>query len=305
MHATFEVILQAYGFEKGYALVTQIAGNVAAFDEGGSASSRAVAFGQCAYGLSIDLYAWELVAALGESRIGFVLPAEHTVITPDPISILKGAPHGKLAQRFVEYVLSEEGQRLWYLEPGAEGGPRKYSLRRLPVRRSLYEAGLESSVTVNPFTWGRGFRYDAALHKKRAGVMEDLMRATILDVHHELRTAWRAVIDAGEPADLVADFSEAPVTGSELLRLAEQVWPDPMLRALTVTGWTRFAREKFRRVREEAAKLMYASGTPSKERAIHRRARRGRGERQREFLSQPFSAFSALSAVNSWSRSGR
>ncbi len=249
VHMTFETILQAYGFEAGYAIITQIAGNVAAFDEGGNVSSRAVSLGQCAYGLSIDLYAWEKIAELGEDNIGFVLPEKHTVITADPISILKGAPNRELAQKFVEYVLSEDGQKLWYLEPGAEGGPRKHSLRRLPVIPSLYESGLESAVTVNPFTWGGGFRYDPALDRRRAAVMEDLMRATILDVHAELREAWRALIDAGEPPGLVAEFTKAPVTGEELLRLATEVWPDPMLRDRTITDWTRFAREKFRRVR--------------------------------------------------------
>ena len=257
VHATFEVILQAYSFEKGdiekgYAAITQMAGNIAAFDEGGNVSSRAVALGQCAYGLSIDLYAWEQVARLGEDAIGFTMPEKHTVISPDPISILKGAPNRELAEKFVEYVLSEDGQKLWYLEPGAEGGPRKHSLRRLPVRRSLYGSGLETSVTVNPFTWGGGFSYDAALDRKRAAVLEDLVRATILDVHNELREAWRAVIAAGEPPGLVAEFSAPPVTGTELLRLADEAWPDPMKRARIVTDWTRFAREKFRRVREAA-----------------------------------------------------
>lgn len=262
VHMTFEVILQAYGFEKGYATITQMAGNIAAFDEGGNASSRSVALGQCAYGLSIDLYAWEQVGRLGEEAIGFTLPREHTVITADPISILKGAPNRTLAEKFVEYVLSEDGQKLWYLEPGAAGGPRKHSLRRLPVRRSLYGSGLETSVTVNPFTWGGGFRYDPALDRRRAAVMEDLMRASVLDVHHELRTAWRALIAAGEPPGLVAAFGEAPLTGEELLRYADEVWPDPMLRVRTITDWTRFAREKFRRVREEAERLMRESGRP-------------------------------------------
>jgi ABC-type Fe3+ transport system substrate-binding protein len=252
VHATFEVILQAYGFEKGYATITQIAGNVAAFDEGGNVSSRAVALGQCAYGLSIDLYAWEQVGRLGEEAVGFTMPEKHTVITPDPISILKGAPNRDLAEKFVEYVLSEDGQKLWYLEPGAAGGPRKHSLRRLPVRRSLYGSGLETSVTVNPFTWGGGFSYDAALDRRRAAVLEDLMRATILDVHAELREAWRALMDAGEPPHLVAAFARAPVTGVELLELASEVWPDPMLRDKVKLEWSRFAREKFRRVCEAA-----------------------------------------------------
>jgi ABC-type Fe3+ transport system substrate-binding protein len=253
----FEVILQAHGFDKGSRIITQIAGNVAAFDDGGNAAPRSVALAQAAYGLCIDFYGWEQVAVCGEQNVGFVLPEDLTVITPDPIALLRGAPRRELAEKFIEYVLSEDGQKLWYLKVGAVGGPRKYGLNRLPVRRSLYGAGLPTGVTLNPFLRGVGMQFDRDLAMARRKVLAALVRATVIDVHDDLRAAWKAVIDAGEAQypELVEEFSAPPVSGEELLRIAREEWQDPALRAERTLEWTRFARGKFAAVRRRAADL--------------------------------------------------
>lgn len=256
VRATWELVLQAYGFEEGYSVLVRMAGNVPAFDEGGNSAPRAVALGQAAYGMCIDFYGLEQVAAYGPENVGFTLPKDFTVITPDPIAVLKGAPHRKLAVKFVEFVLSEEAQRLWYVLPGTEGGPEQFSLNRLPVRPSLYNLGLPTAITVNPFRTGRESSFDQSLARRRGRILEDLARATILDVHRGLRRAWRAIIDAGCPEGLITRFGEPPgdppLKGEELLRLAREVWPDPALRSRLMRGWSEFARAKFAEVEREA-----------------------------------------------------
>jgi len=250
VHMVLEVILQAHGFEEGYRCFAQIAGNVAAFDEGGNAAPRSVALAQSAYGLCIDFYGWQQVAEYGEDDIAFVLPRDLTVITPDPISVLKGAPNPELAALFIEYVLSDEGQRLWYQEVGSPGGPRTYGLNRLPVRRSLYGAGLPTSVTMNPFSWSSTLQFDADLASSRWRILEDLARAAIIDIHADLRDAWKAVIDAGEldHPELVEELTRPPVTGEELLRLAREEWPDDALRSARKRKWTETARRRYAEV---------------------------------------------------------
>jgi hypothetical protein len=151
-------------------------------------------------------------------------------------------------------VLSEDGQKLWYLKVGTPGGPEKYGLNRLPVRQSLYDSKLPTGVTMNPFEWGSALRFDADLATKRRQILADLARATWIDVHAELRSAWKAVIDAGEVdhPELVEEFSRPPVSGDELLRLAEEEWPDPSLQADRMLEWASLAREKYRTVRLKA-----------------------------------------------------
>lgn len=256
----FEVILQAYGFDAGYATICQIAGNVAAFDEGGNSAARNVAIGQSAFGLTIDFYGREQVAACGEENVSFILPKQLTAITPDPIAVIKGAPNRTLAERFIEYVLCPDGQKLWYLKTGSKGGPVRYGLHRLPVLRELYGSGLPTAVEGNPFEWGGGLAFDAALARKRSRILEDLARATLLDVHRELRDAWRAVIDAGEPPELVREFSRPPCSHQELIRIASEEWADPTLRAQRMAEWTAFAREKFAQVKARSRSFIERNG---------------------------------------------
>ena len=69
----------------------------------------------------------------------FALPAGETVINPDAVAVLVRGPRPRLARAFVEFTLSDAGQRLFCLQPGQPGGPKRYPLCRLSVLPSLYE----------------------------------------------------------------------------------------------------------------------------------------------------------------------
>ena len=88
-------------------------------------------------GMCIDYYGRfqaEAAAAAGRpGRVGFVTARGETSINADPIGLLRGAPHRELAIAFIEFVLSDDGQKLWSFRRGAPGGPERYALRRLPI----------------------------------------------------------------------------------------------------------------------------------------------------------------------------
>ena len=67
--------------------------------------------------------------------------------------------------RFVEFLLSPEGQRLWILRAGQPGGPVERALRRPPVRQDLYADRTGWSDDVNPFAESRGFNQRADFMK--------------------------------------------------------------------------------------------------------------------------------------------
>jgi ABC-type Fe3+ transport system substrate-binding protein len=138
-HMMYEIMLQAYGWEEGVKLATLMGANIRTFPSSSSSVPKSVGAGDVAYGLAIDFYAWSEVSKVGADKIGYVMPSGLTVINPDSIAILKGAPNLVVAQRFVEYVLSEEGQKLWMLDKGAEGGPTDYMLGRMCVIPSLFD----------------------------------------------------------------------------------------------------------------------------------------------------------------------
>ena len=111
----YEIILQTLGWDEGFALLTKIGGNVRGFSAGANAIPTDVVAGQVIYGLAIDFYAYGQIAVVGADKIQYVVPADGAVVTADPIAILKGAPNLPVAQKFLEFVLSEDAQKLWML----------------------------------------------------------------------------------------------------------------------------------------------------------------------------------------------
>ncbi|HWP39506.1 MAG TPA: extracellular solute-binding protein, partial [Tepidisphaeraceae bacterium] len=111
------------GWAQGMGLLRQIAANARLFTDSGSAQSGVVASGDAAASMVIDFHARSTIEMVGESRMGYVEPVNATAINPDPIALVRGAEHRELAVRFIRYMLSEPGQRLWITRAGAPGGP--------------------------------------------------------------------------------------------------------------------------------------------------------------------------------------
>lgn len=256
----FEIILQAYGWERGWEVVTRLGGNCRYFTRSSSAIPKDVALGEIAYGGAIDFYARTAIARHGADRLGFVLPKGKTVVNPDPIAILKGAPHPELAQAFVRFVMSEVGQRLWFLPTGAEGGPQRYQLLRLPILPEFYTRYSpygESGGVTSPFDWKTDFVYDGATATRRRGVLAGLLGAFIIDTQYELVPAWRAVIAAGLPHGSLQQLTHMPVSAEEALHLGKRWGKVDFVesRIKTLTQWSRLAVRKYKRVRTDLSAL--------------------------------------------------
>ena len=245
VHMAYEIILQAYGWEKGWEVLTSIAGNVRNFVSGSSQTPKDVAVGEVAYGMSLDFYAAVQIAEAGEDKIGFVLPKGLTAINPDAIAILKGAPHQATAVEFMKFVMSEAGQKLLMLKKSAPDGPLQFELRRFCVIPELYgRQGLLSNVTDNPFLWKAGLRYDSAKGSKRWRVLNDLIGILLIDSHTQLVEAWKREIRNGLTQEGLRGLSAVPVSEAEALDLADR-WKDPEFRSRHMASWMNFAREKY------------------------------------------------------------
>ena len=122
-HMVYEIILQTLGWDEGFALLTKLGGNVRGFSAGANAIPTDVVAGQVIYGLAIDFYAYGQIAVVGADKIQYVVPADGGVVTADPIAILKGAPNLPVAEKFLEFVLSEDAQKLWMPPRYRFGGP--------------------------------------------------------------------------------------------------------------------------------------------------------------------------------------
>lgn len=187
MHAMFEVILQGYGWNDGWRLIQQIAGNVRNFSGTASQIGKEVATAEIVVGIAIDTYGGDLLRRFGSGRIGFVVPSDFAAINGDGIAVIDHAPHPELARSFVEFVLSERGQRIFYDKVGSPGGPRKFEIGKLPVLPALYGGPYRAPVVdLNPFTTPGVIPYQAALAARRWNLVNDLFGSFIMDAHDRL-----------------------------------------------------------------------------------------------------------------------
>ncbi len=249
MNNMFEAFLQAYGWERGWQLLTEISGNVRQFDRLSSNTAKECALGQVAYAFSIDYYGYIQITAAGVGNLDLVLPEDFTAVSADGIAILHGPPHPELAGRFLDFVLSDAGQKLWYLPLGHPEGPQKHAIERLPVRPALYEKYRgQTHIPVNPFTLKQPFRYDARVARDRREIVRSLFGATIVDLHPELIAAWRAVIARGSRPEELAELGRVPLSADQAITMAKDQWKDAEFRQQTKLEWQKQAQAKYRRL---------------------------------------------------------
>lgn len=252
MHMLYEIILQAYGWEEGWANLVRIGANCRSFGRSAGDVPNEVAVGEAACGMAIDYYGLRAVAEAGEENLAFCLPENLTVVNPDGIGVLKGAPQGELAELFVQFVLSERGQKLWMLKVGAPGGPTEFALYRLPVIAGLVEKYRHDSlVSIDAFELKGGVQFDLAKKDARWGALNDLLGACIIDVHQDLAAAWKRLKDLPPDSAPVRRLLRPPVGEQESLEIAERMREDPAFRADTVARWSAEARDKYRRLTKE------------------------------------------------------
>ena len=247
VHMAYEIILQAYGWERGWQLATALGANVRGFSGNAAQTPKDVAVGEVAYGLAIDSYAWHQVREAGEDMIGYIMPEDLTVVNGDAIAILKAAPHREAAIRFIEFVLSEEGQKLWILRQGEPDGPQQFELGKFSVLPGLYpQVEGRTPVRLNPFAWKSDFVYDAARGSARWNVVNDLIGTLIIDPHQHLKAAWEQAIQAGNAETELKRLGAAPLDEEEVRRLVEEDrWKDAEFRNRTLNEWASLARQSY------------------------------------------------------------
>jgi iron(III) transport system substrate-binding protein len=222
----------AAGFKKGQGQLLLIAANARYFTDSATQVPNDVGNGEAAAGTSIDFYGRVYEETVGTGRLRFVLPEAATAITPDPVAILRGAPHPELARQFVEFLLSPEAQRLWDLKvgvPGVLGMPTQRALRRMPIRRDVYgdssaQRADWSDPQVNPFTAARGFNQRGEWMKP-FGELRQIWAAEWIDSRDALRQAYdavRAVHDVTRRQQLLAELADLPIDVAQVDALINQ-----------------------------------------------------------------------------------
>jgi iron(III) transport system substrate-binding protein len=185
-HATYEVILQRDGDAKGWEWLKRLAGNTGIFTARSRDVPSVVARGEFAAGFAVPSYmAFE--DRLAGHDIRFVAP-KTAWITPEPIGILAGSKRPRAARAFIEYLLSERGQRV-AMERGVFPITPKYRVQGKPGSHAEmaveFTGGIRSyfDVEVNNI-------YDDDVAQKRYEQVNAQFRKDIEAVAEELKKKY-------------------------------------------------------------------------------------------------------------------
>lgn len=252
---------QADAWARGMGLIRQIAANARGFTVAANELPGLVSGGNAAAAMAIDFYARGQIAAVGGARLGYVEPQGATIVTPEPIAMVRGARHAQTAQRFIEFVLSDAGQRLW-ITKAAPGETPEMSLQRLPVVPSVYDNPVNFTEFTNPFRTAGGFNTQPS-RRSALGLMDELISLCCIDLLPELRTTREQIVESPLAPQLDARLGTFPIdqaasqAGTDVHARMLKGKPEDWL--ILQRQWRRQFREEYRELRRAAAESQGAA----------------------------------------------
>ena len=185
-HATYEVILQREGDAKGWEWLKRLGANTGIFTARSRDVPSVVAKGEFAAGFAVPSYmAFE--DRLAGFDIKFVAP-KTAWITPEPIAVIAGASHPRAARAFIEFMLSERGQKV-AMERGVFPITPKYRVQGAPGSTAEmaveFTGGLRSYFDVDVTNI-----YDDDTAQKRYEAVNSQFRKDIESAIEELKRKY-------------------------------------------------------------------------------------------------------------------
>ncbi len=132
-HLMIEMILQQYGWDRGWQVIMQLAGNVATITARSYGVPEGILQHRFGLGLVIDFFAHKI----DSPNIAFEYASESRFL-PASIALLKNANNRANAITFIKFVLSDAGQNLL----------NKPNIARLPINPQAYT---DKTQAINPY----------------------------------------------------------------------------------------------------------------------------------------------------------
>ena len=267
----YEIILQIYGWKKGWEVITLMGANARIYDQSGLVRD-AVIRGDIAVGITIDFYGYT-AQLQNPKQCEYILPEDGTIVNGDPIALLTTSKHKEAAQAFIAWVLSPEGQAIWMRE----------NVNRMPINVKVFETpegqkrpDLKEAYEKTLKASSIEFSDELALSYEE--IMRWFFFATITQAHKELQEAWKDIALAyltgkitKEQFDYLVEkltnpenikFKD-PDTGKELTftqevaqQLNEKVLKSADYRNALVKQWIEAAKERYQEVHQELLSMI-------------------------------------------------
>lgn len=258
----YQIILQAFGWDEGWKILTLIAANSKIYDAS-DAVREAVIAGDIAVGNTIDFYGYTAMKL--NPACEYIIPKGQSIINGDPIALLVNSQNKEAAQAFIYWVLTE-GQKIWLDE----------DINRLPVNPSVFDTpegqkrpdlkkAYENALKT------RGIEFDDNEALATVNSMQLYFKATLVDANQELHRAWVSLVKAYKEGKISEDkYKELkikllepvkfkdPDTGETVTlteeyakKINDRLAKDSSFRDTLMQEWRDAAREKYQSVLAE------------------------------------------------------
>jgi ABC-type Fe3+ transport system substrate-binding protein len=215
------LILQQQGWKQGWETLSRILANARVLESGSNQGHDQIASGVMLAGFAVNFDGLRRVQE-NPDKLQYVNPPGATAVTPDITSVLKTAADARLAQQFVRYCLSDEGQAIWSTK--AEGrDDSDHTLYHYPIKPSLYESHKgKLAVEDNPFETDFGIRIDQSVALRQSGALVPMTSAICNENHILLQQAWATIQRAGMNEAVLAKLFEPIVSEQEAYDAVEK-----------------------------------------------------------------------------------
>ncbi len=252
----YEIILQAFGWELGWGILSMIAGN-ALITEGSTGAKQAVE--ECNVGIAntIDFYGFD--AQLNHPNNIYVLPNNQSIVNADPIAFTRnnGDPQKlEIAKAFVNFVISAEGQAVLLHN----------NIKRMPIRSDAFDNApntpeyshvAELKEIYQSTIHNQGIEFNETLSLSYLNSMIYYWEATLHEAHNEIRDVMKSARNA---------YDSNKLTNKQLFKLAlalgqpvgspaftqeyaqqinDQMGSDDAFRTTKQTEWKEAAKQKY------------------------------------------------------------
>ncbi len=262
----YQIILQAYGWEEGWIVLTTTAAN--ALVEGGSAEVRDdVNQWRVGVGITIDFYGYTAMRANPSTE--YIIPEGETIINGDPIALLTTSENPEAAQAFIAWVLTE-GQKIWFREDinRLPANPNAFNLPEGMMRSDLKEVYDKLSKARS-----MEFSDERALQTELA--MQLYFKATLVDLNSLLKEVWKILISLyvsgkideatfesyinrlGQPLSYIDPLTGETVvfTEEDAARVTSIIKENPRAKDQYISAWREAAIERYESLLDELSQL--------------------------------------------------
>ncbi len=216
------LILQQEGWNQGWGTLMRILANARALDSSSTRAHDQIESGVMLAGFAVNFDGLRRAKDF-PGKLAYINPEDGTAVTPDLVSIIKTASDSSLAQEFVRFCLSDEGQATWSVAgQGRDGADR--TLYHYPIKPETYKANAgKMAVEDNPFERDFGIRVDRELAAEQSSALVPLTQAVVEENHILLQQVWAAIQAADMNEEALSVLCTPIVEEEEAFRVARQM----------------------------------------------------------------------------------